>query len=265
MNAQFLNQIDWSRPWLASVRTQGEAIAQVADWRQALNHRAGEMDLRNAHNLPIRFVPQADLPPDMAYETFIANTGCVPTRENLHDFFNALVWLSFPNIKVQLNALQAGHIEKAMSDGSIGRRGKLRDAATIFDENAILLVTSNHELMTALRAHEWMDVFVKRRTDFVRDCSIFLFGHALMEKLLRPYKAITGHVWLLSSDMPAAGQLAPAEQGRLVDMAVAQQLAHGLSTADFSPLPVLGVPGWWPDQDEVFYQDAAVFRPRRQA
>jgi hypothetical protein len=262
MNTHFLNQIDWSRPWLASVRTLGVGIAQAPDWRHELNRRAREMNLCNARSLPIRFVPQSDLPPDMAYETFIANTGCVPTRENLHDFFNALVWLTFPLIKIQLNALQAGHIEKSTSDGSAGRRGKLRDAATIFDENAILLVTSNHELVTALRAHEWMEVFAKRRSEFVRDCSVLLFGHALMEKLLRPYKAITGHVWLISLDM-SAEQFAPDEQAHQVDVAVARQLAQGLSTADFSPLPVLGVPGWWPDQDEFFYQDAAVFRPKR--
>jgi hypothetical protein len=28
---------------------------------------------------------------------------------------------------------------------------------------------------------------------------------------------------------------------------------------------VLGVPGWWPDQDEAFYLDHTVFRPKRPA
>jgi hypothetical protein len=26
---------------------------------------------------------------------------------------------------------------------------------------------------------------------------------------------------------------------------------------------VLGVPGWWPGQDEAFYSDDSVFRPKR--
>ena len=47
------------------------------------------------------------------------------------------------------------------------------------------------------------------------------------------------------------------------DITIARQIAQGLSTADFSPLPVLGVPGWWPNQDQTFYQDLTVFRPRR--
>ena len=41
--------------------------------------------------------------------------------------------------------------------------------------------------------------------------------------------------------------------------------AEGLSTACFKPLPVLGVPGWWDGQDEAFYADASVFRPKKQA
>ncbi|HBZ06685.1 MAG TPA: DUF3025 domain-containing protein, partial [Massilia sp.] len=33
----------------------------------------------------------------------------------------------------------------------------------------------------------------------------------------------------------------------------------------FTPLPVLGVPGWWPEQDAAFYADTSVFRPKRVA
>ena len=49
-----------------------------------------------------------------------------------------------------------------------------------------------------------------------------------------------------------------------LDARVAQDLARqGLSTADFTPLPVLGLPGWSEQQDDVFYNDTAVFRPKR--
>jgi len=38
-----------------------------------------------------------------------------------------------------------------------------------------------------------------------------------------------------------------------------------LATKPFEPLPVLGVPGWWPaNADPAFYANAQVFRPRRQ-
>ena len=37
-----------------------------------------------------------------------------------------------------------------------------------------------------------------------------------------------------------------------------------LAAKPFSPLPVLGVPGWWPENaDPAFYDDGAVFRPAR--
>lgn len=264
MNASFLDCIDWSRPWLAHVCSIGQRIASAADWRQELNLCAATMALHNHRQLPILFVPQSNLPPDTAYETFISNTGCVPTRDNLHDFFNALVWLTFPRIKVQLNLLQALEIERVIAQSTTAPRGKLRDAATIFDENATLLVTSNHELIAALRAHEWGKSFITHRNSFAQDCGVFLFGHALMEKLVAPYKAITGHAWVVSLDMNLhLENLNFREQLSGIDAKVAQQLANGLSTADFSPLPVLGVPAWWEGQDEAFYQDASIFRPKR--
>lgn len=266
MNPSFLDGIIWSRPWLASVRAAGEAITQTSDWRLELNWRVAELGVRNHRNLPIQFVAQSDLPAGLAYEAFISQTGCVPTRDNLHDFFNALVWLTFPRIKVQLNALQAREIERAAAENTSKPRGKLRDAATIFDENAVLLLTARSELVQALRAHEWEQVFVKRRNDFVQDCEVFLFGHALMEKLVAPYKAITGHAWIVTLDMPdAALAAADTDVRQWIDITVARQLAQGLSTADFSPLPVLGVPGWWPDQDDAFYRDVSVFRPKRRS
>lgn len=264
MSTSFLDCIDWSRPWLTHVRDIGERIASAADWRLELNLCAAAMALHNHRKLPIRFVRQADLPADTAYETFISNTGCVPTRDNLHDFFNALVWLSFPRIKVQLNLLQALEIKRARLQNAIVPRGKLRDAATIFDENAILLVTSNKELVSALREHEWGKAFITRRNDFARDCGVFLFGHALMEKLVSPYKAITGHAWIVSLDMNLDLEgLTLLEKLCRIDAHVALQLANGLSTSDFSPLPVLGVPEWWEGQDEAFYLDVSVFRPKR--
>jgi hypothetical protein len=261
MSASFLSGIDWSRPWLDNVRTVGQELAQADDWQQELNRRASALGLRNHRGLPLRFVPQAELPADTAYEAHISQTGHVPTRDNLHDFFNALVWLTFPQIKVQLNLLQAQEIERSAAVQAIAPRGKLRDAATIFDENAVLLVSANQGLMSALREHEWEEVFVTRRAEFERDCRVYLFGHALMEKLVQPYKAITGHTWIVAQACPP-DELPLAEQCAWVDRTVAQQLAGGLTTADFSPLQMLGVPGWWPDQDRDFYCDTTVFRAK---
>jgi hypothetical protein len=257
MTASFLEKIDWSRPWLAHVRDVGQAVAASPDWRAELNRRAAQCGLRNHRGLSVQFIPQADLPSGVAYESHISQTGGVPTRDNLHDFFNALVWLTFPQIKAQLNALQTRELEKADAR-SPSSRGKLRDAATIFDENAVLLVTANQSLIDALRAHRWAEVFVQRRTEFTGECRPYLFGHALMEKLVAPYKAITGHMWVLSES-----QVQTELDISRIDGRIAKQLVEGLTTSDFSPLPVLGVPEWWAEQNELFYADTAVFRPKR--
>jgi hypothetical protein len=261
MTASFLERIDWSRPWLAHVKMVGQAIAAAPDWRAELNRRAAEAGLRNHRDLPIRFIPQAELPPGVAYEIHISQTGGVPTRENLHDFFNALIWLTFPKIKVRLNALQASELEKSTAQKTPSQRGSLRDAATIFDENAVLLITTNGMLVNALRRHQWMEVFITHRQAFIEECRVYLFGHALMEKLVSPYKAITGHMYVLLRPPMEEMCLGLARSDDLF----ATQMGGGLKTTDFSPLPILGVPDWWARQDELFYLDESVFRTARKS
>ncbi|WP_373989384.1 DUF3025 domain-containing protein [Duganella sp. BuS-21] len=261
-----LEAIDWSRPWYESVRDVAGLLAPSAQahFRDEFSKQAAALGLRNHLGLPLSFVQQEDLPEGAAYEQHIGATGRVPTRDNLHDFFNGLVWLSFPRIKVQLNALQAAQIAL---DGVGKSRGPARDGATIFDENAALLVVRDiaegQALVEALRGHRWHEAFVERRAMWGADAQVWLFGHALMEKLVAPRKAITAHTRLV----PAPDDffsLDHAGRRAWIDATVAQQLAEqGLSTAGFTPMQALGVPGWWPQQDEAFYADTTVFRPKR--
>jgi hypothetical protein len=200
----------------------------------------------------------------MAYEAFISDTGGVPTRDNLHDFFNAMIWLRYPRIKVELNRLQAAEIARSDTGARVaGKRGALRDGATIFDENAALFITADVELADFLRAHHWDALFVAQRARFLKNVQVSLFGHALIEKLVAPYKAITAHAWIILVD-PGFSTLSPVEQRGWVDGHVAQRIAGGLSTSDFTPLPVVGVPGWMQDQHAEFYADKNVFRPKRE-
>jgi len=237
--------IDWSAPWLARWRAVGEPIAQrvAAGCPQALA-------LSEAARAPVVFVPQERLPEGQAYEDFIHRQGQVPTREGLHDFFNALCWMHFPQAKRQLNRIQAHEIARQ----GVGQvRGPVRDAATVFDENAWLIQPSD-ALWDALTAHRWREAFVDLRDQWALT-PMWAFGHAALEKLVQPYKSITVHLWRVPEDVP------PAQ----IDAWLAADLtAEKLSAKPFSPLPVLGVPGWWPDNAQAaFYDDASVFRPRR--
>ena len=238
--------IDWSAPWLADWRARGEPIAQ-----QVAAGVPQPEALSAAGQAPVRFVPQAELPESQAYEAFIRATGQVPTREGLHDFFNALCWMHFPQAKRRLNALQAAEIARA----GVGQvRGPVRDAATVFDENAVLIQTSD-AVWQALTAHRWQEALVDRRAEWAHT-RLWMFGHAALEKLVQPYKSITVHLWRVPDALPA----------QALDAWLAQDLTpQRLSAKPFSPLPILGVPGWWAaNADSGFYEDTTVFRPARQ-
>jgi hypothetical protein len=193
----------------------------------------------------LHFVEHSALPAGEPYEAFIARTGCVPTCDNLHDLLNGLVWLTYPLTKRRLNAMQSREIEL---HGTSGARGPLRDALTVFDENAAVL-QAPEELVDALRRRDWGSLFLARRAQW-QSARLVLFGHALMEKLLQPRKAITAHVWVV--DEPTDGEVA------------ASLTPERLLAKTFLPLPVLGVPGWWSaNEDPGFYDDADVFRKPR--
>ena len=258
-------EVDWTRSWYDAVRPAFERLElQGLGLTAALSAAAAQLALVNHRGDPLRFVPQTALPDGHAYEEFIGATGCVPTRENLHDFFNGLVWLTFPRIKQQLNALQAAQIAAA----GVGKsRGAARDGATIFDENAALLVVREGkacgELVALLRAHQWSAALHERAAMFGRDAQVWLFGHALMEKLVAPRKAITAHTRVVVAGDEYFNMHRQAQRA-WIDERVAVALAtEGLSTACFTPLPLLGVPGWWDGQDLAFYGDQQVFRPQR--
>ncbi|WP_310567086.1 DUF3025 domain-containing protein [Hydrogenophaga sp.] len=241
---------DWAQLWNAPFADDGAAVRAACEQGvplpQALTQR---IDAAGP-----RFVPQAELPEGMAYEQFIFDTGGVPTRDGLHDFFNGLVWARFPATKRLLNRLQAAEIAKA----GVGQvRGPVRDAITLFDENAVLLQAPD-ELWDALLAREWSRLFVELRPLWAQ-ARLVLFGHALTEKLVAPYKSITGHVYRAPVPLALGADLT-AWDGWLAARLTAAELA----SKPFTPLPVLGVPGWWPaNEDPAFYADAGVFRPPR--
>lgn len=240
---------DWSAPWCRPLAGFGRpawaTVAAGGAVHLALNAVAP------ADAAMPRFVGADEQPPDTAYESFVHASGSVPTRDTLHDFFNGLVWCAYPRSKRLLNRLQAQAIAR---DGIGARRGPLRDAITLFDENGAVL-SAPPELLAALRARDWKGLFVDRRADWSQ-ARLWLFGHALIEKLVAPRKDITAHVLCA----PAGLEQPPQLDAWLYETLDADLLA----SKPFSPLPVLGVPGWWPaSEDPAFYQDTNVFRARR--
>ncbi|MDN7586362.1 DUF3025 domain-containing protein [Burkholderia seminalis] len=260
-------RIDWSAPWFAPYAEPGRAVqaaalAGDAALLDALNGMLRDGARVSGRGRPLRFVPQAALPPGIAYETHVADTGGVPTRHTLHDFFNALAWFAYPRTKAALNARHAAAIDAAGGVGSV--RGSLRDALTLFDENAALFVTAERALADALRGFDWPRLLVAARDAWGTRCEARLVGHALLEQLVVPYKSCTAHTWIVevSADYFSWPD---ARRNAHVDTRVAAELAtRALTSRDFAPLPVLGVPGWCAaNADPAFYDDPAVFRSGR--
>ena len=239
-----LGDIDWQRPWLNLWREPGQRVAQAVATELALPDA-----LNRERGAPLRFVLQNQLPPGEAYERHIFNTGTVPTRDNLHDFFNGLCWIRFPATKKRLNQLQAAEIAAA---GVTALRGPVRDALTVFDENAAFLLAPP-PLWEALEARDWHRLFIQLRPLWMQ-AQLTLFGHALLEKLVYARKPITAHIYRAQPAIDSIAEL---------DAWVARDLNAGkLAGKPFIPLPVLGVPGWWPENEDFsFYDDRSVFRP----
>jgi hypothetical protein len=258
--------IDWTRPWLAPIvergaRWQSAARDSYATYLHTLNDDARAAAHTTGRGKPLAFIAQDDLPDGASYEGHIAQTGCVPTRHNLHDFFNGLMWFAQPRIKAALNARQAVQID-ALGIGPT--RGGVRDALTVFDENAVLFACADPALASALRRFDWRTLFIDARRAWSTRCEARIFGHALLEKLVAPYKACTGHALIVDVPIDYFSLDDAGRRAMLDERVCARLLAEPLDGRSFAPLPVLGVPGWWDANASAdFYDDAGVFRTGR--
>ena len=207
----------------------------------------------------IRFVPpRAD---DLPYECRIRDSGEVETRPgNWHDYFNALVWLTFPQAKRILSGRHAQAMDPAGT-----ARGAPRDALTHFDECGIVVLSSQPDLLDLLRDFKWKALFADRRVDVQRAMRFVVFGHATYEALLKPFRGLTAKAILHAVDeswlnLPAPAQLAAVDDLLAADLAGDRYIRP----RDFQPLPLLGIPGVTPDSDDpAYYDDTWQFRPGR--
>ena len=91
-----------------------------------------------------------------------------------------------------------------------------------------------------------------------------IFGHAILEKYLSPYKSMTAKALLVQVDAASMNQ--PRENLLTsIDRQLAGLLLSGeilRTPACLAPLPLAGIPGWWDQaqQDTEFYADQQVFR-----
>ena len=185
------------------LRLSAEALAHPAfdplrPWIQRLGDDPGIAELNSlsaaaspttASGRPVRFcVPKVT--GGGHYEQRIFDTGLVETRpDNLHDLFNALVWITFPRTKAALNAR---HVGRLRAEGS--QRGPLRDLLTLIDEGGVIVACAQDscaEIESLVRGFRWQALFWERRASLVREVRFVLTGHNAYEKALAPYAGIT--------------------------------------------------------------------------
>jgi DUF3025 family protein len=213
---------------------------------------------------PICFVPQAASAYEFSqqYEPRIFLHGEVQTRNNnWHDFFNALVWMIFPQTKAVLNQIHFNELQHALQNNQ-KQRGLLRDAATLFDESGVIVVCSQKDLIALLKKHEWKQLFWEQRKAVLSSMRFFVFGHGLYEKALNPYIGMTGKGVIFHVEKAYFNQ-SLSEQIIVVDkMLETMLLQEKFSSADLTPMPLLGYPAWSNDNcNSVFYDNKQYFRP----
>jgi len=258
-------------PVFDPLRVHGGAVPGTArpgldDLRKLLDARRPPVVVAGGH--PLTLVPQLPKPLSFEekYEARVYLRGELQVRgSDWHDCFNVLVWLAFPRAKAALNAR---HFEALKQQVAVGtpNRGPAQDALTLFDEGGVVVVSSDPALLTLLRGWRWKELFWEQRRRLVEGMQFFLFGHAVYQKMLRPFLGIACRGIVLEAEPELLSAPLPQRLAE-IDVRTAAHIADPsrmMATRELAVVPVLGYPGWHPDNGtESFYDNKEYFRPAR--
>ena len=259
-NAQWQSNFDKLSPgyeifyWLPSEITVNSSWPTLEKYNSLISPNFA---LQTNQGLPIQFVQEKS---EESYEATIYLSGKVHTREqNWHDFFNMLIWYAFPLIKSDLNAKHFQHNNKI--------RTPFENFLTLFDENGVIVLSSDNELLDLIRHMSWKELFWYRRAELISKCKFFIFGHSLHEKLLAPYIGLTGHSLLFYVEQNFFETT--IENQLTKTNLLAQNWLRNIQPSNVTPrtllpLPILGIPGWHAESaNEHFYSNSTYFRASR--
>ena len=251
-------------PMFAPMAARATLLRPCADWpsRECVQELLLRERVTTSTGIPLRLAAR---PTSEPYELRVHQRGEMHFRErDWHDFFNVLAWLTYPQAKAALNDAQSAALkERRRASGGQSQRGPRRDALTLFDENGAIVVASDPTLLDDLRCFRWKRLFVERRGDVNAAMRVFVFGHALFAKALSPYIGMTAHSMLLPVVADFLSENVD-DQTRALDSRIAEAMANLAAPEMLAPLPVLGVPGWWHEnEDPRFYDNAEYFRSGR--
>ncbi len=256
------------RAWAAHLSLVGSGgDAQIAD----IEHQfVAAQAADNIGRPQVRAQDAVLLADGLHYETRIAERGMLATREgNVHDAFNALVWLRHPLIKHALNARQVADIAEV--GPKVRTRGQC--AMTQFDEAGAIVWCSDPALIALWDAHDWPALFLHERGAWGTRIAVTVFGHALLEREFTGSDALsTAKTIAVRVD---AGEIAARcmEEGSIIahwaqaEERIARAIRDGALLVDPQqprPLPLVGIPDWHAEgASPAFYRDAPCFRALR--
>ncbi|RDS79850.1 DUF3025 domain-containing protein [Dyella monticola] len=234
---------------------------EYAPWLEGLQWPSiDELNARWLQHAGERFIAQTRevLEDGLHYEERIATQALIATRQaNWHDLFNAMVWLRYPALKRALNQQQVMEIAR------VGRRERSRPqcAQTHFDEAGVIVLVRDQRLLELWDRHDWYGLFWRHRTAWLDgSIAVEVFGHALLEHALTPGKLLVGKALAVWVEDSADRSTAVA---RCADAIGQARLLR--DPLELRPLPLSGIPGWDPaNEEEAFHREAPCYQPLRE-
>lgn len=193
--------------------------ASLEAWPQSLRfcveQRIGQRRRRNLAKAKLNPLHPTIRP----YETAICEAAEIPSRQaDLHDYFNALIWLSFPRAKMALHKATWLSYKNGEQQRLRHSRSPIADALTRFDEGGMIYfsradedLTGIHELFQSYDDAAKLDFYKGRVQRFA------VFGHGLLEAWCQGRRGFTASL-LIVHDSDKLGY-----EGR--DLASAETLA----------------------------------------
>jgi len=230
---------------------------ELSNYNQLLHKKYGKIESLTGSEL--KFIHQKGKPETIndEYEVSIYKTGEIQTRlHNWHDFFQVMVWSTFPITKKLINKLHATALINRKSSLTSKQRSLVENSLTLFDECGAIILCSNKHLINLIKEFSWKELFVTHRSAFENEIKCVVFGHAMFEKSLDPYLGMTTHSILLTVDHDFFN-LNTQMQYKHIDKLAACYFSEvsEINKRILHPFPVLGVPGWDKRNETPEYYD----------
>ena len=206
---------------------------------------------------PFRFIQQKGKMKAMSYYHHSIYKREIPLKvDRNHDFLNALMWLTFPKTRWEILQQQA-QLVSHRAQQQIKHRGTREDLLTLFDESGAIVVTDDLLCYQLIQQRDWMELFWRQRARCHQHVKLYIVGHGLYEQLLKPFIGLVTYakVYYVA---PITHSWSIARMMKYLDQKMCGEIkSHAPLT--LSAFPFLGLPYYWP-QDEEFYQNTRYFR-----